>query len=120
MKKGFIMMTLLGVVGFVQNAYAVCTLNGEVVPCDQMPKWPFVMMLVFFVFMMLLLAFWVWMLVDIIKNEKENMALWLIILFLGSFLGAIIYYFVRKRGRKSTQNTQMQNETQNQNSVSEE
>ncbi|MEA3322981.1 MAG: PLDc N-terminal domain-containing protein [Patescibacteria group bacterium] len=101
MKKTISLLTLLaGFMFIAQSAFAQCTLNGEVIPCDQMPKWPFVMMLLFFVFMMFMLAFWVWMLVDAIKNEKDNdLLVWILIIILLSFLGAILYYFIRKRKR---------------------
>lgn len=101
MKKHIsLLMSLAGFMLIAQSAFAQCTLNGEIIPCDQMPKWPFVMMLLFFVFMMLLLAFWVWMLVDAIKNEKDNdLLIWILIIILLSFLGAILYYFIRKRKR---------------------
>ena len=100
--------SLFGIFVFVQNVYAECTLNGEIVPCEDIPKWPFALMGLFFIVMMLFLVFWIWMLVDVIRNEKNNdLIMWLLILFFGSFLGAVIYYFVRKRGRvtQETNNT---------------
>jgi len=84
---------------FAQRVFAECTLNGEVIPCDQMPKWPFTLMIVFFVFMMLMLAFWVWMIIDVAKYEKENTVVWILVVVLAQVVGAIIYYFVRHRKR---------------------
>ncbi len=99
--------TLFGSFFVVHATNAVCTLNGEVVPCDQMPRWPFVMMLFFFLFMMFLLAFWVWMIVDVARNEKDNdLAIWILVVILLGFIGAIVYYFARKRPRTKAQKQQ--------------
>lgn len=43
----------------------------------------------------LLIAFWLWMLIDCIRNEP-NKVTWLLILILLNILGAIIYWVVRK------------------------
>lgn len=100
MKKMTFMASILSMFGFVQNVYAQCTLNGEVVPCEDIPKWPFALMALFFIVMMAFLVFWIWMIVDVVKNEKENdLVLWLLILFFAGFIGAIIYYFIRKKKR---------------------
>ncbi len=88
-----------------QQTLAVCTYNGEVVPCDQIPKWPLALIGIFFIFMMLMLAFWVWMIVDVAKYEKEDLAMWILIIVLTGFIGAIIYYFVKKRNRKALNQT---------------
>lgn len=50
--------------------------------------------------------FWVWMLVDCAKYEKEGSTkiVWiLVILLAGCWIGAPIYYFARKLPRKSVQ-----------------
>lgn len=39
-------------------------------------------------------VFWIWMLVDCIRRDFKDKALWILIILLGSILGAIIYYFV--------------------------
>jgi len=48
-------------------------------------------------------AFWVWMLVDCIqrkfKNDDEKVV-WLLVVILVQFVGALIYYFVVKRKDK--------------------
>jgi O-antigen/teichoic acid export membrane protein len=100
--KKIILGALLSFVFLAKNALAVCTLNGEVVPCDQIPKWPFVLLGVFFLLIMVGLIFWVIMIIDVAKNEKNNdLIIWMLVLFFFSIIGAIIYYFVRKRGRKN-------------------
>jgi apolipoprotein N-acyltransferase len=105
-KIATLFLPMLSIFLIAQSALATCTLNGEIIPCDQMPKWPFVFMILFFVFMMLALAFWIWMIVDVAKYEKEETTMWVLIVVLLSFFGAIIYYFVRKRkrGRDITKN----------------
>lgn len=101
MKK--IIMGALFIFGVLtNNVLAACTLNGEVVPCDQMPKWPFALLAVFFLLMMAGLVFWVMMLIDAAKNEKDNdLIIWLLVLFFFGIIGAIVYYFARKMGRKN-------------------
>lgn len=39
-------------------------------------------------------VFWIWILVDCIRRDFKDKALWILIILLGSILGAIIYYFV--------------------------
>lgn len=58
-------------------------------------------------FLMILLAiaglvFWVWMLVDCAKRtmKESDKVVWIIVLALTSYLGAIIYYFAVKRASK--------------------
>ena len=47
---------------------------------------------------------WVWMLIDCIQNEPNHpdnqFVLWLLVILLAGGIGAIIYYFVRKKGRR--------------------
>lgn len=47
-------------------------------------------------------AFWVWMLVDCITNEPSHgndKLVWLIVILLANFVGAAIYFFVRRPRR---------------------
>jgi len=49
-------------------------------------------------------AFWLWMLIDCIRRDFDDKAIWLIVLVLTSFLGAIIYFFavkLRSKGKKA-------------------
>jgi hypothetical protein len=52
-----------------------------------------------------LFAFWIWMLVDSIKNESlsgnERIA-WVLVIALTHLLGAIIYFFAGRQPRKVT------------------
>lgn len=46
-------------------------------------------------------VFWAWMLIDALTREREtnDKILWFLVIFFLSFPGALVYYFVRKRGR---------------------
>ena len=59
---------------------------------------------VMFVVGLAFFALWIWMLIDCIQNEPNHpdnqFVLWLLVILLAGGLGAIIYYFVRKRGRR--------------------
>jgi hypothetical protein len=47
-------------------------------------------------------VFWVWMLIDALLHEPttNEKILWVLVIALLNLLGAIIYYFVRKRSRR--------------------
>ncbi|PID52099.1 MAG: hypothetical protein CR972_03680 [Candidatus Moraniibacteriota bacterium] len=120
MKKIFFSLSsFFGIFVFAQNVLAECTLNGEVIPCEDVPKWlfvfPFVFMGVFFIFLFLGVALWIWMLVDAIKNEKDNdLIVWVLVLVFLQIFGAIIYYFVRKRPRNKVENNALEMNAQSQ------
>lgn len=40
--------------------------------------------------------FWIVMLIDAIKHQKDNKAVWILVIVFGSVLGALIYFFVEK------------------------
>ena len=46
-------------------------------------------------------VFWIWMIIDCATHERNSgdKVLWIIIIIFTHFLGAVIYFFVRKRGR---------------------
>ncbi len=49
-----------------------------------------------------LLGFWIWMLVDCIKHEPSegnDKIIWVLVIVFTKFIGAAIYYFVRRRKR---------------------
>lgn len=87
------------------SAAVTCTLNGEEIPCDQMPWWT----RLFFLIPILFIVggiFWLWMLMDVIKRQQEDRLMWVLILIFLAILGAIIYYFVIKRKRVAVKNFQ--------------
>lgn len=46
------------------------------------------------------MIFWVFMLVDLVKREfpkKDGKLMWLLIVLLTSYIGALIYYFLVKK-----------------------
>ena len=86
----------------LQPAFAQCTLNGEDVPCEDMPAWFWAIWPVFCCVGVVFLAFWVWMLVDAIKNKSDNQMIWIIVLLLVGVPGAIVYFFMgRGKGTKT-------------------
>ncbi|MBI4994969.1 PLDc N-terminal domain-containing protein [Candidatus Peregrinibacteria bacterium] len=64
-----------------------------------MPKWLWAIPVVFGAIGIFGFIFWLWMLIDAIKNEKEDKAMWVVLIILLNLLGAIIYYFAKKRKR---------------------
>jgi hypothetical protein len=63
-----------------------------------------ILFLLFFLPLGLLsLAFWIWMLVDAATNrglDQNERIVWVIVVALLHFLGALIYFFVRRSKRK--------------------
>jgi hypothetical protein len=52
----------------------------------------------------LLIVFWIWMLIECAiyeSNEGNTKATWLLILFVGNWIGALLYLFVRRPRRKA-------------------
>lgn len=49
-------------------------------------------------------AFWVWMLVDALMNEPttNEKILWVLVIVFTHVLGALIYFFVRRQGRRKS------------------
>lgn len=89
--------------------FAECTLNGRNIPCREMPNgfffksvfhegvfnsWIAVAGEVLGIFA---LIFWLWMIIDVIRNKKEDKVMWLVLIILFNLSGAIIYYFAQKR-----------------------
>lgn len=57
----------------------------------------------FMVFGLCAFAFWVWMLVDCLKNESSegnDKIIWILVIILTNWIGALIYFFVRRPERK--------------------
>jgi len=50
------------------------------------------------------LAFWIWMIVDCATNEpaSNEKIVWLLVIVLLHFLGALIYFFARRSSRPKT------------------
>ena len=55
--------------------------------------------LVFGLVMLAMIAFWLWMLIDVITkcpSEENKKLIWILVVIFASFIGAIIYYFVQR------------------------
>ena len=105
MKKLFLLILFLILLS--PSVLSQCTLNGEVVPCPEVPLWAFGIIgwfgVVFFLFFLVMLAgfaFWIWMIVDCAQHEKKDQLAWILVIVFAQLLGAIIYYAVVKRKRK--------------------
>ena len=48
-------------------------------------------------------AFWIWMIVDCATREEKDKLVWLLIILFTHVLGALIYFFVRRRVRLQVQ-----------------
>ena len=62
------------------------------------------MMILFCVLALAASGFWLWMLVDALVNEPDTnqKLLWFLVIFFLHFVGAIIYFVVRKSGAART------------------
>jgi len=56
--------------------------------------------IIFMVINLALFVLWIWMLIDSIKQPSDKKAMWIILLIILGYLGAIIYYFAVKRKNK--------------------
>jgi hypothetical protein len=84
-----------------------CTLNWQIVPCEQLQKQAFSFLkyiawfgVVIFILGIVWTVFWILMLIDIIKHEEKDKTLWIFILVFLNVLWAIVYYFTAKKHRK--------------------
>jgi len=50
-----------------------------------------------FVLVVLLGAFWLWMLIDCIRRDFKDKAIWIVLLLFLNCTAAIVYYFLVKR-----------------------
>ena len=64
---------------------------------------PLLLMLVILPVMVLATAFWIWMLVDCATKEPSqgnDKLIWILVIIFTHWLGALIYFFVRRPERK--------------------
>lgn len=63
---------------------------------------PILVMLFVFGTMAVLLAFWIWMIVDCVNNEPpgNDKFVWLLIVILLNWIGALVYLFARRKPRR--------------------
>ena len=63
---------------------------------------PLILLIPLFLISLVLFAFWVWMLVDCLKNEGlvgNEKIIWVLVIIFTHFLGAVIYFFVGRPKR---------------------
>lgn len=92
--------------GISSPAYAAtCRLNGEDIPCDQLGGGfarviglGFGFFLFAFVCMIAGTVFWLMMIIHAASKPIENRPMWIVLMVLTGIVGALIYYFVVKRG----------------------
>lgn len=99
--KNSLLVALTLFVATAQNSFAqaTCTLNGESVPCSEMPVWIWIILGSIVVILIAAFIFWISMLIDAIKYQHENKMLWVLLIVFTNGLGAILYYFLAKRPR---------------------
>jgi len=64
---------------------------------------PELVILVMIPLMIVILAFWIWTLVDCIKNEPSegnDKIIWILIIVLAGWIGSLVYVFVRRPARR--------------------
>lgn len=44
-------------------------------------------------------AFWLWMLFDSAIKQVDNKLVWILVVLLGQFIGALVYYFAARKPR---------------------
>jgi hypothetical protein len=60
-------------------------------------------MLIFWVLAIAASIFWIWMLIDVLTSRRETSEkiLWFLVVFFLHFIGALIYFFVARKGAGS-------------------
>ena len=64
---------------------------------------PLLMFLILLPLLLLAFAFWIWMLVDCATKESSqgnDKVIWILVIIFTHWIGALIYYFVRRPERK--------------------
>lgn len=94
-------LALTSVVGLVGNTALAQTYDGY--PTDVSTAGMglgiglIILWIVLMVVNLVLFIFWIWMLVDVIKRKFEQKVLWIVLVIILGYIGAIAYYFVVKR-----------------------
>jgi hypothetical protein len=85
-------------------AESECTLNGEPIPCDELwdqmsgfLNWGIGFFILIFAFGIWSLVFWIMMIIHAANNEIQDRGMWIVIMVLTGFIGAVVYYFAVKR-----------------------
>lgn len=51
-------------------------------------------------FYLIAFAFWIWMLIDAVKRDFPDKTLWVLLIIFLTFLGAILYFFIKRKKLK--------------------
>jgi len=70
-------------------------------------------LLIFLLVSIVISAFWIWMLVDCLKREFENKAKWVLIILLLNIIGALLYFFIKRKKLKTEEKEKQINNNQN-------
>lgn len=99
MKKNIVTFLLSSVVALGGNT--ALAQYGDYGASDAVGAGLGIGLLIFWIIFMLvglaLGIFWIWMLVDCIKRRFDQKTLWIVLLIILGWIGAIAYYFVIKR-----------------------
>ena len=81
-----------------------CTRNGIEIPCEELIRSidslgiiGIVFVSIFFIVILWAIIFWIKMLLDSIRRDIESKPMWILLILLAGFLGALIYYFAIKK-----------------------
>jgi amino acid transporter len=85
-------------------AQATCKVNGTEVPCEALGQTfqtlnvlAIAVPIIFVLVALFAFVFWIWMIVDAAKREFPDKAIWILVIVLTHFVGALIYYFAVKK-----------------------
>jgi len=76
---------------------AQCYINNKQVPCDQFWESFRLLFIGFWVVFIVAFVFWLLMLIDCLQRDFKDKTVWIIVLILTTFIGAVLYYFLVKR-----------------------
>ncbi len=103
----FFSTVFLGLMVFLRKivlAEETCTVNGNVVPCEQLGKqitgflgWGILTIFIVLALGIFCFVFWLLMIIHAAQHDIDNKAMWIIIMVFTGIIGAVIYYFVVKR-----------------------
>ncbi len=57
--------------------------------------------LLFLLFGLLATAFWIWMIIDVANRDFDDKTVWLLVVILAGVIGAIIYFFAKRKELKN-------------------
>jgi len=103
MRKMFSFLLSAGFVGLAGNTALAANNDYGSTAAASIGIGLIIFWLIFMLISILFFAFWIWMLVDCVKRDFDQKVLWIILILVLGWIGAIAYYFVvrRKNGKAS-------------------